>query len=247
MTVQTERRGAATLITIDRPGAGNSLNPAVGRGLLVALSSAADDHEVRTVILTGAGKRHFSTGMDLVAFAAGEDMGPVAAAFDALADFPKPVIAAINGAAVGGGLEIMMRCDLVVAAEHAVFGTPEVTRGIVPGGGATRLPRRIPIALALELGLTGESISARRAADLGLVNRVVPAAEVVAVASALASSIAANAPLAVMATKRLMWDELGSVDRDRFRQLVEPVSRSADALEGARAFAEKRPPVWRGR
>jgi enoyl-CoA hydratase len=143
-------------------------------------------------------------------------------------------------------MELMLRCDLVVAADHARFGLPEVKRGLVAAGGGTRLPSRIPFAIALELGLTGELINAERALQLGLINYAVPIDDVVAGAVVLARTVASNAPLAVQATKRLMYDELGSGDPDLIAELSTAVSSSRDAMEGAVSFGEKRDPIWTG-
>jgi len=246
MSVLTENRDGALIVTINRPDAGNALNPAVGQGLVEALSEAATDPAVRSVIVTGAGNRIFCAGMDLKAFAAGEDMSAVGAGLALLASCPKPVIAAVNGTAVAGGFEVMLRADLVVAADHARFGIPEVKRGLVAAGGGTRLPTRIPLQVALEMGLTGETITAARALELGLVNRVVPLAEVMSTALALAALISANGPLAVQATKQLMREEVGDDRGQHIRAVVAPVFASDDAREGAMAFAEKRQPNWRG-
>ncbi len=247
MSVLAENRDGVLILTINRPDAGNALNPAVGQGFVDALTDAATNPEVRSIIVTGAGERVFCAGMDLKAFAAGEDMTPVGAGLAFLTECPKPVIAAVNGSAVAGGLEVMMRADLVVAADHARFGIPEVKRGLVAAGGGTRLPTRIPLQVALEMGLTGETITAQRALELGLINRVVPAADVVSTALALAALINANGPLAVQATKRLMREEIGADNSDYVRAVVAPVFASEDAREGAVAFAEKRPPNWKGR
>ena len=247
VSVNVEHRDGVLIITINRPEAGNSLNPAVGAGLVEALTAAADDASVRTVVVTGAGEKIFCAGMDLKAFAAGEDMSPVSAGLNQLGSFAKPVIAAVNGQALAGGFEVVLKCDLVVAADHARFGIPEVKRGLVAAGGGTRLPRRIPLQVALELGLTGEPISAARALELGLVNRVVPADQVMDTALALAALVAANGPLAVQATKRLMWEEIGADNGAHVGKVVAPVFSSDDAREGAVAFAEKRPPNWSGR
>jgi enoyl-CoA hydratase len=184
--------------------------------------------------------------MDLKAFAAGEDMTSVGEGLALLANCPKPVIAAVNGTAVAGGFEVMMKADLVVAADHARFGIPEVSRGLVAAGGGTRLPTRIPLQVALEMGLTGATITAQRALELGLINRVVPAAEVLDQALALAALINANGPLAVQATKRLMREEVGPDNTDYVREVTAPVFASEDAREGAVAFAEKRTPNWKG-
>jgi enoyl-CoA hydratase len=247
MTVSSELRDGALIVMINRPEAGNSLNPAVGKGLVDALNDAATNPEVRTVVITGAGEKIFCAGMDLKAFSAGEDMTVVGEGLALLTNCPKPVIAAVNGLALAGGFEVMMRADLVVAAEHAKFGIPEVKRGLVAAGGGTRLPTRIPLQIALEMGLTGEPISAQRALELGLINRVVPAAEVLDTALALAALINANGPLAVQATKRLMHEEVGADTALHVRQVTAPVFASEDAREGAMAFAEKRSPVWKGR
>lgn len=247
MTVIVDNRDGALVLTLNRPEAGNALNGALGQAIVDAVSAAVDDPEVRSIVVTGAGEKIFSAGMDLKAFAAGEDIAPVGRAFKALRECPKPLIAAVNGAALAGGFEVVLAADLVVAAEHARFGIPEVKRGLVAAGGGTRLPTRIPLQIALEMGLTGEPLSAARAHELGLVNRVVPADQVLDTALALAALVNANGPLAVQATKRLMWEEVGPDTAERVREVTGPVFASEDAREGARAFAEKRPPVWKGR
>jgi enoyl-CoA hydratase/carnithine racemase len=247
MEVLTEMRDGAMIISLNRPVAGNSLNPALGKMLVEAVNTAVSDPEVRSVIVTGAGEKIFCAGMDLKAFASGADMSDVGRALSILTSCPKPVIAAVNGPALAGGFEVMMKCDLVVAAEHARFGIPEVKRGLVAAGGGTRLPTRIPLQVALEMGLTGEPISAQRAHELGLINRVVPAAEVLPAALALAAVINANGPLAVQATKKLMWEEMGPDTAARVGEVSGPVFGSEDAREGATAFAEKRAPNWKGR
>jgi len=247
MSVDVRITAGVMVITLNRPEAANALNPAIGAGLVSALTTAAGDPEVRTVIVTGAGEKIFCAGMDLKAFAAGEDMALVGQSMRLLSACPKPVIAAVNGTAVAGGFEVVLRCDLVVAADHATFGIPEVKRGLVAAGGGTRLPKRIPLQVALEMGLTGEPISAARALELGLINRVVPAAQVMDAALALAAAITKNGPLAVQATKQLMLEEVGPDNSAHVSAVVAPVFASADAREGATAFAEKRPPIWTGR
>lgn len=246
MTVEVEHHDAVTVVRLNRPEAGNSLDPPTGTAIGAAFEDALADDAVRAVIVTGAGDRVFCAGMDLKAFASGADMAPVGRAMDLIMTFPKPVIAAVNGVAAAGGFELMLRCDLAAAADHARFGLPEVKRGLCAAGGGTRLPRRIPIAVALELGLTGELIDAERARDLGLVNRVVPAADVLSAALELAQAVAANGPLAVQVTKRLMYDELGTANSELAAELTTAVFNSADAIEGATAFAEKRAPNWTG-
>ena len=251
MSVEVERLGAVTILTINRPERRNALDPATMSGIGLALTDAEFDDTVRVVVLTGAGDKAFCAGMDLKAFAEGgisPDKLPKPG-LEVLVErvFPKPVIAAVNGPALAGGFEIMLACDLVVAAEHAMFGIPEVKRGLVAAGGGTRLPRRIPLALALEFGLTGEPVDAARAQALGLVNRVVPAARVRAEAIALAEAIAANGPLAIAATKELMWAEAGGLSLAEVQARTAPVFASDDAREGAIAFAERRAPHWRNR
>ena len=247
-----ERRGHVLLLTINRPEARNAINRATALALEAALDEAETDDDVWVIVLTGAGDKAFSAGMDLKAFAAGEvpftDHG-----FAGIANrfLSKPIIAAANGAALAGGFEIMISCDMVVAAEHAKFGIPEASRGLIAGGGGLiRLAKRIPITVANEMALTAEPIDANRAYELGIVNRVVAAEELLATAIALAERIAANAPLAVRTSKRVMHEvrELPegaawTVNNEAFGA----IGASADALEGAVAFAEKRPPVWTGR
>lgn len=247
MSVLTEHRDGALIITLNRPEAGNALNGVLGQALCDALDEAKSNPEIRSVVITGAGEKIFCAGMDLKAFASGEDIAPVGRAFSALREFPKPLIAAVNGAALAGGFEVMMGADLVVAAEHARFGIPEVKRGLVAAGGGTRLPTRIPLQVALEMGLTGEPISAARALELGLINRVVPADQVVETALGLAALINANGPLAVQATKLLMREEVGPDTAKRVGEVTGPVFASEDAREGAIAFAQKRAPEWKGR
>ena len=249
--VLTERRGHVELLTINRPEARNAVNRAVALGLDAALDAAALDDDVWVVVLTGAGDKAFSAGMDLKAFATGE-LPFTAHGFGGITrrDFPKPLIAAANGAALAGGFEIMISCDMVVAAEHARFGIPEASRGLIAGaGGLIRLPRRVPLAVAYEMALTAEPIDAARAFDLGLVNRVVPGDQVVDAAVALAERIARNAPLAVRASKRVMRESLEMNEPDAWALndgAFREIGTSADALEGAVAFAEKRDPIWRG-
>jgi enoyl-CoA hydratase/crotonobetainyl-CoA hydratase len=247
MSVEFEVRDAVGLITINRPEARNAIDPETGAGIASALRTVRNDASLRAAILTGAGDRSFSAGMDLRAFASGADMSPFGEALQMLDECEKPVIAAINGAAVAGGFEIALRCDLIVAVREATFGLPEVKRGLVAAGGGTRLPRRIPIAVALEMGLTGDPISAEEAQRLGLVNRVVESDELLPAAFELAARIAANGPLAVQATKRLMLAEIGPIDMGAIMAIAGPVMASEDAREGATAFAERRPPSWKAR
>jgi enoyl-CoA hydratase len=250
MSVQQRRQGNVLVVTINRPEQRNAFDAATIMGLGEAFSDAEGDDGVRCIVLTGAGDRAFCAGMDLKAFAAGKmalDPGRPGLEIFTRRIYPKPVIAAVNGAAVAGGFELMMACDLVVAADHAMLGIAEVKRGLIAAGGGTRLPRRIPIAIALEMGLTGDLIDARRAFELGLVNRVVPRERVLDEALALASRVAANGPLALTVTKQLMREEIGVGDWEHIRDVVAPVFASEDAREGASAFAEKRAPRWKSR
>jgi enoyl-CoA hydratase len=247
-----ERRGHVEILTINRPEARNAINHATAVALGDALDDCERDDDVWVVVLTGADDKAFSAGMDLKAFAKGEF--PITAnGFAGITerDFPKPLIAAANGSALAGGFEILISCDMVVAAEHAKFGIPEAARGLVAGGGGLiRLPKLVPLAVAYEMALTAEPISAQRAYELGLVNLVVPGDQVLDQAVALAERIAKNAPLAVRTSKEVMkksreLDEAQSwkVNNDAFGM----IGRSADALEGAIAFAEKREPNWQGK
>ncbi|MGA7836265.1 MAG: crotonase/enoyl-CoA hydratase family protein [Acidimicrobiales bacterium] len=247
-----ERRGHVEILTINRPEARNAINRATALALGEALDDAEADDEVWVVVLTAAGDKAFSAGMDLKAFAAGEF--PITEkGFGGLTkrDFSKPLIAAANGSALAGGFEMMISCDMVIAADHAKFGIPEASRGLVAGaGGLIRLPKRVPIAVAYEMALTAEPIDAARAYELGLVNRVVPSAQVLEAAVALAERIAKNAPLAVRTSKDVMRravelseDDAWVVSDEAFAE----IGRSADAMEGAIAFAEKREPNWQGK
>jgi enoyl-CoA hydratase len=250
-----ERQGHIEILTINRPEARNAINGAVSKALSAAFDELTEDADAWVVILTGSGDKAFSAGMDLKAFAAGEagDIIGASGGFAGIAqrDFPKPLIAAVNGSALAGGCEIMLSCDLVVAVEEAKFGIPEVKRGLfAAGGGLIRLPKRLPQAIALELALTGDPIDAQRALALGLVNRVVPAGQLLDEAVALATTIAENAPLAVRASKRIM-KQAAEVSEAEAWELnnaeVGPVFGSADAMEGPVAFAEKRKPNWTGK
>jgi enoyl-CoA hydratase len=236
--VLTERAGGVLVVTLNRPEVRNALDPALMDGLSAVLRAADADPGVRVIVLTGAGPV-FCAGLDLKAFAAGGDFkGLVWFYHEGVA---TPVIAALNGSALAGGFELLLACDLVVAAEGAVLGITEVKRGLFAAGGGTTLADRVPMAVALEMGLTGEPFPVERALELGLVNRVVPADRVRDEALGLAGRIAANGPLGVAMTKKLMrqrrWGDPGEVAE---------VFGSSDAAEGARAFAERRPPVWTG-
>jgi enoyl-CoA hydratase/carnithine racemase len=253
--VLRERRGHVEILTINRPEARNAINGAVSRAMSQIMDELADDAECWVVIVTGSGDKAFSAGMDLKAFSSGEggDIIGASGGFAGLTmrDFPKPIIAAVNGSALAGGFEIMLSCDLVVAAEHATFGIPEAKRGLIAGaGGLIRMPKRLPMAVALELAMTGDPIDAERAQSLGLVNKVVPADSLLDEAIALAQRIAANAPLAVRYSKNVMKRAAEVPESEGWKinqEAVGIVFSSADAMEGPIAFAEKRPPNWQGK
>ena len=254
MAVHVEDLGHVRLVTIDRVDKANAIDPAMSRALGETFAEAAADDEVRVVVLTGAGERAFCAGMDLKAFRAmdGRPTRPTDVGVELFTErsYPKPIIAAVNGAAVGGGFGIALACDLIVAADHARFGIPEVQRGLVGVGVTSRASLRLPPAVVLELALTGEPIDARRAYAIGLVNRVVPLAELRATALALAGRIAANAPLAVRAAKEIVEASRrlhDDVDLAGLRQRADHVMRSEDAREGATAVLERRPPRFVGR
>jgi enoyl-CoA hydratase len=249
--VLVERRGAVQLIVINRPEARNALNLAVATAIRDAVDELDADDELRAGVLTGAGGI-FSAGMDLKAFLRGERPSFPGRGLCGITETPprKPMIAAVEGWALAGGFELVLACDLVVASTSARFGVPEVTRSLVAAaGGALLLPQRIPRAIALEMLLTGDPIGAERAAEAGLINRLVDDGQATDVAVKLATRIAANGPLALIATKQIAaggadWD--GAEKWEKANALMAPVFGSQDAQEGARAFAEKRPPVWKG-
>jgi enoyl-CoA hydratase len=253
--VLRERRGNVEIVRLNRPDVLNAMNPAVMTGLGSAMRDAEADADVRAVVLTGTGDRAFCAGMDLRAFAGGETMvAPDPEAMDGFTRLMRgritvPLIGAANATALAGGFELLLGCDLVVASSSARFGLPEVKRGLFAAGGGTFLGTRIPLSVAMELTLTGDPIDAERAYALGLVNAVVAPGEVLDTALGFAERIAANGPLGVAATKELV--RLGVADaaraEARLAELQQTVFSSEDAREGATAFVEKRPPVWRGR
>jgi enoyl-CoA hydratase/carnithine racemase len=246
-----ERRGSTAIVRFNRPEARNAISPEVSSTMVGLLDEIEVDNSLRAVVLTGTGEV-FSAGADLKVVAQGNanDIARGKGGFAGIVtrDFPKPIIAAVNGPALAGGFEIVLSCDLVVAAESSRFGIPEVKRGLMAAaGGLIRLPKRIPLATALELAMTGDPIDAQRAFQLGLVNRVVPAERVVEEAIALAERIGENSPIAVRNSRQLVREavELSEADAwQRTNELVIPVFQSGDAVEGATAFAEKRKPVW---
>jgi enoyl-CoA hydratase len=250
--VLVERRGAVQVITINRPQARNALDAAVARGVADAVDALDASDELRAAVLTGAGG-FFSAGMDLKAFLRGETPAIEGRGLCGITITPprKPLIAAVEGWALAGGFELVLACDLVVAGRTAGFGVPEVKRSLVAAGGAAvLLPQRVPRAVALELLLTGEPIDAERAAAVGLVNRVVDEGTALDAAVELATTIAANGPLAVAATKQIVQSAPSWTPAEtwaRQDEIVLPVFASEDAREGSTAFAERRAPVWRNR
>ncbi len=249
--VLVARRGAVQLIVINRPEVRNALNLAVATGIRDAVDELDADDELRAGVLTGVGGT-FSAGMDLKAFLRGERPSFPGRGLCGITQTPprKPLIGAVEGWALAGGFELVLACDLVVADTSARFGVPEVKRSLVAAaGGALLLAQRIPRAIALEMLLTGDPIDAERAAEVGLINRLVDEGQAVDIAVELAMRIAANGPLALIATKQIAlggadWD--GAEKWEKATALMAPVFGSQDAQEGARAFAEKRPPVWKG-
>jgi enoyl-CoA hydratase len=250
--VLRERHGRVLLITINRPDQRNAVNAAVAAGIAGALDALDAEPELSVGIITGAGKG-FCAGMDLKAFVAGERPYVEGRGFAGITrrSADKPLIAAVEGFAVAGGLEVALACDLIVAGRGALLGIPEVKRSLVAaGGGLLRLPRNLPRNVAMELALTGDPIEADRAFELGLVNRLAEPGKALETALELAETIAANGPLAVAATKRIMVESADWPDSEFFERqatIYDPVYKSEDAREGATAFAERRDPVWRGR
>jgi enoyl-CoA hydratase len=246
-----ERRDQVIVVTLNRPQVRNAVDRRVAEGMAAALEELDADPEARVGVITGAGGT-FSAGMDLKAFLRGEVPVVEERGFAGIAgkSARKPLIAAVEGFAYGGGFEIALACDLIVAAADARFGIPEARRGLIAGaGGLIRLPRRLPYHVAMELALTGEPLVARRAAELGLVNRVAEPGGALEAAVELAGQVVRCAPLACEASKRIIggvadWTEEQAWARQA--EIAGSLFASADAREGAQAFAEKRDPVWRG-
>jgi enoyl-CoA hydratase len=251
-TVLTERRDNVLVITLNRPEARNAVNLALAEGIAAGLDEldAADDLSVG--VITGAGG-FFCAGMDLKAFVTGERPWVGDRGFAGIVQRAsrKPLIAAVEGFAVAGGFEVALACDLIVASAGAKLGIPEVKRSLVAAGGALlRLPQRMPYGLAMELALTGDPITAERAAELGVVNRVSEPGGALDAALELAAAVSKNAPLALAATKEVLQRQRDWSEEEFWAkqgEITGPVFVSEDAREGATAFSEKREPVWKGR
>ena len=245
--VLTERRGRVLVITLNRPEAMNAINGALSEGLWSAVQELDSDSGLTAGVVTGAGKG-FCSGMDLKAFSRGEDIGPMLEFVQNGA--AKPLVGAIEGFALAGGLELALSCDLLVAARGAKLGIPEVGVGLfAAGAGLFRLPGRVGYGTAMEMAITGDPITAEEAADHGLVSRLTEPGEALSAALVLAERIARNAPLAVAASKQLIRATQGATEEELWkiqRPHMATVWKSGDAKEGPRAFAEKRPPEWTG-
>jgi enoyl-CoA hydratase/carnithine racemase len=250
--VLVETRDNVLVITINRPEARNAVNGAVAEGVAAALDRLDGEASLSVGVLTGAGGT-FSSGMDLKGFLKGETPVIEGRGLAGLTEAPprKPLIAAVEGYALAGGFEMALACDLIVASSEAKFGIPEVKRGLVAGGGGLlRLPQRLPYYVAMELALTGDSITGEQARGYGLVNRVVEPGQALDGALELAAAIAANGPLALAASKEILRRSLDWTEAEGWKQqldIMAPVFSSEDAREGAAAFAEKRPPRWQGK
>jgi enoyl-CoA hydratase len=251
MILEREQRGRVQILRLNRPEARNAIDPELTHAIEDALDEVEADPGVWSVVLTGTGPV-FSAGADLKVVASGKGgkLSTRRGGFAGMVErtISKPMIAAVNGHALAGGFEVVLACDLVVAADEATFGLPEVKRGLVAlGGGPIRLAKRIALAAAFELVLTGDPIPATRAYELGLVNRVVPAADVLDTAVELAGRIGENSPAAVRASKALLLDAVDLSTAEAWKRnnaLAREVWSHPDAIEGSTAFAEKRPPVW---
>jgi enoyl-CoA hydratase/carnithine racemase len=260
--VRYQKRSHVGYVTLDRPAVLNAMDLRTHEELAAVWDDVAADDEVRAVVLTGAGDRAFSVGQDLRERARLDRDGAAPTSFGSRGlpgwprlterfDFAKPIVARVNGYALGGGFELALACDIIVAAEHAVFGLPEVRLGLVPGaGGAFRLARQVPLKTAMGYLLTGRRMTARTAHELGLVNDVVPTGELDRCVAGWTDDLVRAAPLSVRATKEAVLRSLDIPLEEAFGMRYEWEERrraSRDAAEGPRAFAEKREPVWEGR
>jgi enoyl-CoA hydratase len=248
-----EQRGNVLVLRLNRPEARNALSAELVSELGLGFDDAEQDPAIRCVVLTGTGDRAFCAGMDLAAFASGsagevDPRGTAAFGRFMAGGITLPIVGAAQATAVAGGFELLLACDIVVASDAAKFGLPEVKRGLFPAGGGVFLGTRVPLAIALELTLTGDPVDATRAAALGLVNEVVPATDVLDAAIRLAERIARNGPLALQATKQMVRAAVADYAGARALQdeWQPKVFGSNDAREGATAFIEKRDPVWTG-
>ena len=247
--VLTSIEDGVIIITLNRPKARNAVNKALAEGISAAIDELESNDDLRVGILTGAGGT-FCSGMDLKAFVTGETPNIPGRGFGGLTEYTpsKPLIGAVEGYALAGGLELAISCDMLIAADDSKFGIPEVKRGLAAAaGGLVKLPRQIAPRIAMELALTGDFISAQRAAELGLINHVVPAGTALDAAKELAARIAANGPLAVAKSKQVIAEQADWSGDEMFKKqndIVMSVFSSADAIEGATAFAEKRAPKW---
>lgn len=250
--VLSEQRDGVLVITLNRPEAKNAANRALAEGVAAAIDELESNDDLRVAILTGA-DGSFCSGMDLKAFVTGELPQVEGRGFAGLTEYrsSKPIIAAVEGYALAGGFELAISCDLIVAADNSKFGIPEVKRGLAAAaGGLVKLPKQIPSRIAMELALTGEFISAARAYELGLINRVCDAGKALETAHELAQAIAANGPLAVAASLKAVSSAQDWNSDEMFAkqlEIVMPVMKSEDAIEGATAFAQKRAPNWKGK
>lgn len=248
--VLTEKRDRVLIVTINRPAVRNAINSETSHALADAVEELDSSPDLSVAVLTGSGG-NFCAGMDLKAFLAGEDMQVEGRGLGFTERPPrKPIIAAVEGFALAGGTELALACDLIVAAKGAIFGLPEVKRGLAAGGGGLfRLPTRIPYQIAMELALTGDSFTAADGYRYGFVNRLTEDGGALDAALELASKITSNGPLAVSATKDVIVSSSGWADSEAFTEQMKillPVFTSKDAIEGSKAFAEKRAPVWSG-
>ncbi|WP_312871715.1 crotonase/enoyl-CoA hydratase family protein [Amycolatopsis acididurans] len=248
----TEQVDGVQVVTIDRPEAKNAINTATAEAIAAAMDELDNRDDLVAGVITGGGGT-FCAGMDLKAFLQGEKPIVPGRGFAGIVQQPpaKPLVAAVEGYAIAGGFEIVLACDLIVAARNAKFGLPEVKRGLVAaGGGLLRLPERVPYHLAVEWSLTGELVDASLAHEVHLVNRLTEPGKALETALELARSIARNGPLAVRATKEILGAARDWPSNEAFQRqhkIVDPVRSSEDAREGALAFKEKRAPVWKGR
>lgn len=244
-SVRAEAFGRVLVMTIDRPEVRNALDPPTLHALAETIDEATSDDAIGAAVLTGAGDRCFSSGMDLRSMRSSPELaGPAVRRFNASlhSDTRLPIVAAIRGMAIGGGFEIMLMCDLAVASDDARFGLPEVKRGLVPGGGGTLLPSRIPLGVALEMGLVGEPIDAPQALALGLVNRVISSDRVVDEAMELATRIADNPPATVARIRQLMWTTARDgpvISRTVARALPRTPELAREAADGVARFLSR--------